>query len=121
MPPEQRMYESLRFMWYQTQQFVYVVYDNFSMSCITYFDYSFFAYIVYDIKSDLKIFYILYNIFHSPQFKKMSLLTGVYGNVGHNILHEEEKIRRRNAALVYNPKKDELLPYCPLYVNHLVE
>ena len=51
----------------------------------------------------------------------MYLLTGVYGYVGHQIIHEEEKIRRINAALVYDPKKYELLPYCPLYVNNLVE
>ena len=55
-------------MWNQTQQFVYIVYDNLSMLCMTYFDYTLFAYIVYDIKSDLKNVYILYNIFHNLQF-----------------------------------------------------
>ena len=47
---------------------------------------------MHDIKSDLNFFYILYNTFHILQFLKMSLLTGVYGHVGHHILHEEEKI-----------------------------
>ena len=51
----------------------------------------------------------------------MSLLTVVYVHVGHNILHEEEKNRRRNTALDYDPKEDELLLYCPLYAKHLEE
>ena len=51
----------------------------------------------------------------------MSLLTGVYGNVGHHILREKEKNRRRNTALAYYPKEDGLLLYCPLYVEHLEE
>ena len=37
----------------------------------------------------------------------MSLLTGMYGRVGHHILHEEEKNRRRNTDLEYDPKEDE--------------
>ena len=36
----------------------------------------------------------------------MSLLTGVHGHVGHHILHEEEKNRRRNTAPEYDPKED---------------
>ena len=65
----------------------------------------FFVYIFYDIKSDLNFFYILYNTFHILQFKKkMSLLTGVYGRVGHHILHEEDNNRRRNNALEYDAK-----------------
>ena len=51
----------------------------------------------------------------------MSLLTGVYCNVGHHIPHEEEKNRRRNTDLAYDPKEDELLIYCPFYVKHLEE
>ena len=51
----------------------------------------------------------------------MSLLTGMYGHVGHHILHKEEKNRRRNTALEYDPKEEKLLLYCPLYVNHLEE
>ena len=43
----------------------------------------------------------------------------MYGHVGHNILHEEEKNRKRNIAQGYDPKEDELLIYYPLYVNHL--
>ena len=76
---------------------------------------------MYDIKSDLNfsIYYIIHFIFFS--LKKMSLLTGVYGHVGHHILHEEEKNRRRNTALAYDPGEDEFLLYCPLYVNHLEE
>ena len=62
-------------------QFIYVVYDIFLLL--------FFVYIVYEIKSNLKIFYILYNTFFILQQKdKISLLTGVYGHVGHNILRE---------------------------------
>ena len=49
----------------------------------------------------------------------MSLLTGVYGHVGHHILHEQEKNRRRNNALADYPKEDEFLRYCPLYMKHL--
>ena len=49
----------------------------------------------------------------------MSLLTGVYGNVGHHILHDREKNRRRNTALAYDPKEDGLILYFPLYVKHL--
>ena len=48
----------------------------------------------------------------------MSLLNGVYFNLGHHIPHEEEKNRRRNTALAYDPKEDGFLLYCPLYVNH---
>ena len=66
-------------------------------------------------------FYLLYNTFHILQFKKMSLLTGVYGNVGHHILREKEKNRRRNTALAYYPKEGRSLLYCPLYVKHLEE
>ena len=51
----------------------------------------------------------------------MPLLTGVYSHVSHHILHEEEKHRRRNNALTYDPKQDEFLLYCPLYVAHLKE
>ena len=47
----------------------------------------------------------------------MSLLTCVYGRVSHHILHEEEKNRRRNNALAYDPKEDKFLLYCPLYVK----
>ena len=100
--------------------FPHVVYDNLSMLCMTYFYYYFFVYIVYDIKSDLKNFYILYNIFHILQLKnKMSILTGVYGHVDNHILHKEEKNRRTNTALAYDQKEDEFLLYCPLYVKHL--
>ena len=49
----------------------------------------------------------------------MSLLTGMYGRVGHHILHEEEKNRKRNTTLAYDPKEDEFLLYCPLYVKHM--
>ena len=49
----------------------------------------------------------------------MSLLTGVYGNIGRHILHEAEKNRRRNTSLSYDPKEDEFLLYCLLYVKHL--
>ena len=76
---------------------------------------------MYDIESDLNFFYILYNTFHNLQFKKMSLLAGVYGHVGHHILHEEEKNRRRNNALAYDTKKEEFLLCCILYVKHLEE
>ena len=51
----------------------------------------------------------------------MSLLTGVYGNVGHHILHEKEINMRRNTALAYYPKEGGSLLYCPLYVKHLEE
>ena len=51
----------------------------------------------------------------------MSLLTGVYGHVGHHILHEEEKNRRRNTALAYDPRENEFLIYCPLYLKNLEE
>ena len=51
----------------------------------------------------------------------MSLLTGVCGHVGRHIIHEEEKNRRINTALECDPKEDEFLIYCPLYVNHLEE
>ena len=51
----------------------------------------------------------------------MYLLTGVYCNLGHHIPHEEEKNRRRNTALAYDPKEDEFLLYCPFYVKHLEE
>ena len=51
----------------------------------------------------------------------MSLLTGVYGHVGHHILHEKEKNRRRNTALEYYPKEGRFLLYFPLYVKHLDE
>ena len=51
----------------------------------------------------------------------MSLLTGVYGHVGNHILHREEKNRRRNNALAYDPKEDKFLLYCPLYGKHLEE
>ena len=37
----------------------------------------------------------------------MSLLTGVYGHVGHPMVHEGEKNRRINTALEYYPKEDE--------------
>ena len=49
----------------------------------------------------------------------MSLLTGVYGHVGNHILCEEEKNRRRNTDLAYDPKGEEFLLYCPLCVEHL--
>ena len=66
-------------------------------------------------------FYILYNTFHILQFKKKSLLTGVYGHVGHHILHEKEKNRKRNTTLAYDPKEDGILLYFLLYVRHLEE
>ena len=43
----------------------------------------------------------------------------MYGHVGHHILHEEEKNRRINTALAYDPKEYEFLLYFPLYINHL--
>ena len=49
----------------------------------------------------------------------MPLLTGVYGHVGHHILHEEDKNRRINTALEYDPREDELLLYCPFCVKNL--
>ena len=74
---------------------------------------------MYDIKSDFKfsIYYIVHFILFS--LKQMFILTGVYGHVGHHILHEEEKYRRINTSLEYDPKEDELLLHCPLYVNYL--
>ena len=54
--------------------------------------------------SNFPIYYIIHIIFFS--LKKMSLLTGVYGYVGHHILHKEEENMRRNTALDYYPKKD---------------
>ena len=50
-----------------------------------------------------------------------SLLTGVYGHVGHHILHKEDKNKRRNTDLTYDPKEDGFLIYFPLYVKHLEE
>ena len=91
------------------------------MLCMTYFDYSFFAYIVYDIKSDLKKFYILYNIFHSLQFKTNVSPNWCVWSCWSSHTHEEEENRRKNNTLAYDPKKEKLLPYSPLYVNHLVE
>ena len=124
-------------MWNQTQKFVYVVYDNFSILCMKiclfcvwqffYVVYDifwllFFVYIVYDIKSDLNIFYISYNTFRILQLKnKIYLLTGVYGCVVHHILHEEEKYRMKNTDLGYDPKEDKFLIYCSLYVKYLEE
>ena len=53
-------------MWNQTQQIVYVVYENLCIFCMTiYFCCAWhilitiFVYIVYDIKYDLKRFYII--------------------------------------------------------------
>ena len=34
----------------------------------------------------------------------MYLLTGVYGHVGHQIVHEEEKNKRINTDPAYDPK-----------------
>ena len=48
----------------------------------------------------------------------MYLLNGVYGHIGHHILHEAEGNRRRNTALAYDPKGDGFLLYFPLYVKH---
>ena len=79
-------------------QFVYVVYEIFWLLC--------FYYIVYDINSYLNFFYILFNKFHNIQFFLMALLTSVYGRVGHHILNEEDKNRRRNTALEYHTKED---------------
>ena len=45
----------------------------------------------------------------------------MYGHVGHHILYEEEKNRRRNTAMEYDPKEDKFLIYFPLYVKHLEE
>ena len=90
------------------------------MLCITYFDY-FFLSILCMTLSLTSIFSISHNAFHIPQFKKMSLLTGVYGHVGHQILHKEENNRRINTALVYYPKDEELLLYCSLFAKHLEE
>ena len=41
----------------------------------------------------------------------MSLLTGLYGHVGHHILLEEDKNRRINTSLEYDPKEDEFCLY----------
>ena len=51
----------------------------------------------------------------------MYLLTGVYGYVGHQIIHEKDKNRRRNNAMEYDPKEDKFLLYCIFYVKHLEE
>ena len=51
----------------------------------------------------------------------MFVINGVYGHVGHHINNEEEKNRRRNTALAYNPKEDKFLLYFLLYVKHLEE
>ena len=75
------------------------------MLCMTNFDYSYLSILCMTL-SLTSTFSILYNIFHILQFKKMSLLTGVYGHVGHHILHEEEKNRRMNTTLAYDPKED---------------
>ena len=76
---------------------------------------------MYEIKSDLNFVCILYITFHILLFLKIYLLTGVYGHVGHHVLHEEEKNRRRNTALTYYPREDEFYQYFPLYVKHLEE
>ena len=47
---------------------------------------------------------ILYIYISYFSVKKMSLLTSVYGHVGHHILHKEEENRERNTALEYDPK-----------------
>ena len=49
--------------------------------------------------------YIIQYIKYYLVKNKMSLLTDVYGHVGHQILDEEEKNRRRNNALAYYPKE----------------
>ena len=66
--------------------------------------------------STFSIYYIIHFIFFS---KKMSLLTSVYGHVGHHILHGEEKNRRINTDLAYDPREEKSLLYCPLYTKHL--
>ena len=45
----------------------------------------------------------------------------MYGHIGHHIIHEGDKNRRRNNALAYDPKEYEFLLYFPLYFNHLEE
>ena len=55
------------------------------------------------LTSTFSIYYIINYIFLSKK-NKMSLLTGVYGRVGHHILHEEDNNRRRNNALEYDAK-----------------
>ena len=70
-----------------------------------------------NMSSIFSISYIIYFIFISKK-NKMPLLTGVYGHVGHHILHEEDKNRRRNTALEYDPKEEKPLLYFLLYVKH---
>ena len=45
----------------------------------------------------------------------MSLITGLYGHVGNQILHKEEKNRRINNALAYYPREDKFLLYFTLF------
>ena len=59
------------------------------------------------LTSTFSIYYIIHFIFFSR--KKPSLLTGVYGNVGRHILHEEEKNSRINTVLEYYPKRYKFL------------
>ena len=65
------------------------------------------------------MYYVIHFIFFSKN--KMSLITGVYGHVDHQILHEEEKNRRRSTALEYDTNEDKLILYHTLYVKHLEE
>ena len=104
---------------YCSRQCLYFVYDNFYMVCITYLDYSllYILFLTLSLASIIYLYYIIHFTFFS--LKKKSLLTGVYGNVGHNILHKEEKNRRRNTSLSYDPKEEKFLLYCPLYTNYL--
>ena len=55
------------------------------------------------LTSNVSIYYIIHIIFIR---KTISLPTGVYGHVGHHILHEEEKNRRINTALENDPKEN---------------
>ena len=76
------------------------------MLCIAYFDLFLLFILCMELclTSTFSIYDIIYFIFFS--LKKMSLLTGVYGHVGHHILHEKEKNRKRNTTLAYDPKED---------------
>ena len=49
----------------------------------------------------------------------MSVLTDMYGHVGHHILHKIYKNSSINTALEYYPKEDKFFLYCPLYGKHL--
>ena len=61
--------------------------------------------------STVSTHYIIHLIF---SVKKINFLTGVYGNFGFHILHEEEKNRRSNNDLSYDTNEETFLIYCPL-------